>query len=79
MRCFEAMGCGSLLVSDAGSYPEGMQDGVTMQTYETPEQAARAIVRCLQAARGRKGLQENYSKAVQWAHFVDLAARIKPC
>lgn len=24
MRCFEAMGCGALLVSDAGNYPEGM-------------------------------------------------------
>jgi hypothetical protein len=87
MRCFEAMGCGSLLVSDTGSYPEGMVDGVTMQTYETPEQATDAVVRCLQdwpqsagiAARGRKGLQETYSKASQWAHFVDLVARIMPC
>ena len=27
MRCFEAMGCGALLVSDAGGYPDGMQPG----------------------------------------------------
>jgi Glycosyl transferases group 1 len=87
MRCFEAMGCGALLVSDAGRYPVGMQDGVTMQTYATPEQAVEAIVRALGdwpqsasiAARGRKGLRETYSKASQWAHFVDLVARIKPC
>jgi hypothetical protein len=24
MRCFEAMGCGALLLSDEGNYPEGM-------------------------------------------------------
>ncbi|KJC56298.1 hypothetical protein UP10_35380 [Bradyrhizobium sp. LTSPM299] len=87
MRCFEAMGCGALLVSDTGSYPEGMVDGVTMRTYETPEQATEAIFRSLQdwpqsagiAASGRKRLLETYSKASQWAHFIDLVARIKPC
>jgi len=87
MRCFEAMGCGALLVSDSGSYPEGMQDGLTMRTYDAPEQVAGLISRCLQdwsqsagiAARGRTSLQQTYSKAAQWEHFVDLVARIKPC
>ena len=27
MRCFEALGAGSLLLSDEGNYPEGMSDG----------------------------------------------------
>lgn len=84
MRCFEAMGCGALLVSDAGKYPEGMEDGVTMCTYDAPEKAAEAISRCLQdwpksggiAASGKRRLGETYSKAVQWEHFVDLVARI---
>jgi hypothetical protein len=43
MRCFEAMGCGALLLSDAGSYPEGMKEGVTMQTYASPQQAAEIV------------------------------------
>ena len=27
MRCFEATGCGAVLLSDAGCYPEGVVDG----------------------------------------------------
>ncbi|MFB9265902.1 glycosyltransferase [Bradyrhizobium erythrophlei] len=84
MRCFEAMGCGALLLSDAGGYPEGMRPRETMETYDTPEQAAEVISWCLRdwpqfagiAALGRSRLDEIYSKARQWAHFVDLVARI---
>jgi len=87
MRCFEAMGCGSLLVSDAGNYPEAMQDGVTMRTYDVPERAVEAISSSLRdwpqwagvAASGRARVQETYSKASQWAQFIDLVARIEPC
>ncbi|MGY4178347.1 hypothetical protein ACVIHH_003638 [Bradyrhizobium sp. USDA 4518] len=87
MRCFEAMGCGSLLVSDAGNYPEAMQDGVTMRTYDAPERAAEVVSSSLQdwpqwagvAALGRRRTQETYSKASQWAQFIDLVARIGPC
>jgi hypothetical protein len=32
MRCFEAIGCGALLVSDAGCYPDGMKPDETMET-----------------------------------------------
>ncbi|OPY97900.1 hypothetical protein A5906_33545 [Bradyrhizobium sacchari] len=84
MRCFEAMGCGALLVSDAGEYPEGMQEGVTIETYGTPEQAAEVISRSLQdwpgpaeiAARGRARVRGTYSKDVQWKAFVDLVGRL---
>ena len=84
MRCFEAMGCGALLVSDSGHYPDGMQDGVTMESYDTAEAAAGAISRCLLdwprsaaiAARGRGRVQDIYSKAEQWRHFGDLVGRI---
>ena len=37
MRCFEAMGCGALLVSDVGNYPVGMEAGVTMETYASSD------------------------------------------
>jgi hypothetical protein len=84
MRCFEAMGCGALLVSDAGGYPDGMQPGVTIETYDSPEQATEIISNCLQhwpessemARRGRNLVSEAYSKASQWKHFADLVGRI---
>ena len=84
MRCFEAMGCGALLVSDAGGYPEGMQAGVTIETYDSPEQATEIISNCLQrwpesaekARRGRNLAAQAHSKASQWKHFADLVGRI---
>jgi len=84
MRCFEAMGCGALLVSDAGGYPDGMQPGVTMETYDTPEQATEIISDCLRrwpesaklARQGRDRVLKAYSKASQWKLFADLVARI---
>ncbi|MBR1257967.1 glycosyltransferase family 1 protein [Bradyrhizobium sp. AUGA SZCCT0240] len=84
MRCFEAMGCGALLVSDAGGYPDGMQPGGTIETYDSPEQATEIISNCLQhwpevaeiARRGRRRVSQAYSKASQWKHFADLVARI---
>lgn len=86
MRCFEAMGCGALLMSDAGNYPQAMQDGVTMRTYDAPERVAETISSSLRdwrhwagiAASGRRRVQETYSKASQWAQFIDLVARTKP-
>ena len=41
MRCFEAMGCGALLVSDDGNYPQGMSPGETMRAYTSAEHASR--------------------------------------
>jgi hypothetical protein len=84
MRCFEAMGCGALLLSDIGNYPDGMEAGVTMEAYASPEHAAELISNCLEnwprsaevAARGRSRLSQIYSKSLQLDHFVDLVARI---
>ncbi|MBR0843850.1 glycosyltransferase family 1 protein [Bradyrhizobium liaoningense] len=84
MRCFEAMGCGALLVSDAGRYLQGMQDGVTIETYDSPEQAVEVISRSLQdwprsaeiAALGRTRIRDIYSKDRQWKEFGDLVGRL---
>lgn len=84
MRCFEAMGCGALLLSDAGNYPEGMEPGRTMETYESPEQAAVIAPELLQrwpepaekAARGTREVSRIYSKALQWSRFVDIVATL---
>jgi hypothetical protein len=84
MRCFEAMGCGALLLSDDGIYPDGMNDGETMFIYKSPDQAvsvARQILANradadLVAARGRKMVDERYNKTSQWQHFVEIVSLI---
>jgi len=84
MRCFEALGSGSLLLSDEGNYPEGMDDGVTMVTYSSPEQAVEKIRMLLESAEprstiaraGYEMLSTRYSKEVQWKRFEALVASI---
>src|SRR5262245_42085231 len=39
MRCFEAMGCGALLLSDEGKYPDGMVPERTLITYTSAADA----------------------------------------
>lgn len=80
MRCFEAMGCGALMVSDNGNYPEGMVHGENMITYQDASDAVRQIraalqqpARLQQLARQGHGLMSTvYSKAEQWRAFVSL-------
>lgn len=80
MRCFEAMGCGALLLTDPGRYPEGMEDDVTMRLYADEESMLRIIHSSLEdvattQALARKGLdliRRDYSKALQWQRFQSL-------
>jgi glycosyltransferase involved in cell wall biosynthesis len=84
MRCFEALGSGSLLLSDDGNYPEGMQDGQTIISYDSPEQAVSQIrvlledsERRLSVARaGHEMVSNRYSKEAQWKRFEALVASI---
>jgi glycosyl transferase family 1 len=84
MRCFEAMGCGALLVSDAGNYPEAMESGTTIEIYAAPREAADVVSRCLDdwprsasvAAAGQAALAARYSKARQWQDFLAIVALI---
>jgi hypothetical protein len=80
MRCFEAMGCGALLVTDAGDYPEGMQDGATMRVYDSPAHAKSVILEALSDPQGRQHMgaaglnvmRTVYSKRAHWKRFVSL-------
>ena len=84
MRCFEAIGCGALLVSDAGKYPEGMDGDATMLNYETGDDCLAQIEKALKnwsearkkADRGRDRITELYSKQRQWALFEGLLERL---
>jgi hypothetical protein len=82
MRCFEAMGCGNLLLSDAGIYPPGMVPDESLVTYSSSADAIRRIEALLEdlprlqriAAAGHKAVSTEYSKARQWTQFQALAA-----
>jgi glycosyltransferase involved in cell wall biosynthesis len=84
MRCFEALGGGSLLLSDDGNYPEGMNDGQTIATYNSPEQAVSRIGALLEdsdrrlgvARAGHEMVSNLYSKEAQWKRFEALVASI---
>ncbi len=79
MRCFEAMGAKSLLLSDAGIYPKGMEDGVTLRTYKEPHEVPTMIMSLLKsddiektAALGFEMISSRYDKSSQFTKFVDL-------
>jgi Glycosyl transferases group 1 len=82
IRCFEAMGCGALLVSDEGSYPDGMQNGVNMLTYTSPQnlvEVIRAILanepeRQKLASAGLELARGTYGKKAVWENFRKLVA-----
>jgi hypothetical protein len=84
MRCFEAMGCGALLVTDAGRYPDGMADMQTQIEYASPAAAVAAVERALReptllqhiSVQARDMVLQRYDKATQWQSFQQLVASI---
>jgi spore maturation protein CgeB len=81
MRCFEAMGSASLLLTDEGNYSEGVSDGSTMVTYRSAEHAVSQIktlpARLSAIAQaGHHILSTRYSKEAQWKPFEALVASI---
>jgi hypothetical protein len=81
MRCFEALGCGALMVSDHGQYPIGMVEGQTMLSYRDPKHAASIIDSALRcpamvvelARKGHSEIRKTYGKGEQWRRFQNLA------
>jgi glycosyltransferase involved in cell wall biosynthesis len=83
MRCFEAMGCGSLLLSDEGRYPHGMEPGRTLVTFRDADDAVRQAEALLQgpaelreriARAGHEAIAYEYSRERQWQAFLALCA-----
>ena len=80
MRCWEALGCGAVMLSDEGVYPAGMQAGRDFETYHDADDAFLKIRRILadyeawrpMAAQGLATVETTYSKAAQWGAFVKL-------
>ncbi len=84
MRCFEAMGCGALLVTDAGLYPRGMSENVTMATYASSDNLIPRLRELLAsgensrviASNGYQMMAERYSKQQQWRRFQDIVGAL---
>ena len=80
MRCFEAFGARCALVTDAGSYPEGMIDGETMLTYDDAGDAVGKLSVLLEdaplrnriARSGNQMIRQRYSKRAQIERFREL-------
>lgn len=80
MRCFEATGCGAVLLTDAGRYPEGFVNGQTMLEYASLDQIPELIDRLMRdedlarsiAQAGCTMVRDLYSKQAQWMKFQDL-------
>lgn len=83
MRCFEAMGCGALLLSDEGRYPEGMNND-TLVTYRSASDALQLARDYLAspeklrtiALRGHETVNRLYNKTVQWQRFSDIISSL---
>jgi hypothetical protein len=84
MRCFEAIGCGALLVTDEGQYPEGFVDQETMCVYSSAQNAASVMRDSLHdpmrarsiASRGVEVIRSLYSKEAQWRSFQSLVGEL---
>jgi glycosyltransferase involved in cell wall biosynthesis len=84
MRCFEALGAGSLLLSDQGNYPDGMNHGQTIATYGSAAQAVMQVKTLLEdcekrskiAQDGHQMVSTRYSKEAQWKRFETIVASI---
>jgi hypothetical protein len=84
MRCFEALGCGAMMVSDQGKYPEGMESIITTSLYADAQEAVQKIQIALKnpeslrltALRGQQAVRDAYSKSKQWADFTAIVGRL---
>ena len=82
MRCFEATGCGAVLLSDQGNYPQGFEAGVTFLSYDNADSALHQIARAIDnypdvttvSRRGWETVRAVYSKERQWQMFRQIVA-----
>lgn len=82
MRCFEAFGAGCALLTDAGSYPQGMIGGETMLTYDEASDAVGKLSMLLGdgplrdriSRNGHQMIRERYSKRAQLERFRELVS-----
>lgn len=85
MRLFESLGCGSLLISEKGNYPEGFNEGVHYLPYEVekpkqlfeklPDLIAGYSLRHEKSKPMIDELKSHYSKQRQWKAFQESISK----
>lgn len=84
MRNFEALGCGSHMISDAGIYPDGFRANDHFSTYTSLKDFLEKATYFLEnpavsrqiATQGHKMLKNRYSKENQWSEFQRIVAEV---
>jgi hypothetical protein len=84
MRNFEALGCGAMMISDEGIYPEGFRPGTDFLTYKSFDGFKEILFDVLEneekrrsiAATGHAMIKEQFSKERQWQSFQEIVASI---
>lgn len=79
-RCWEALGCRALMLTDNGRYPGGMEVGRTMETYDSASDLLSKVERILGdeprrqivANSGYEMISSRYSKDRQWSDFMNF-------
>jgi Glycosyl transferases group 1 len=80
MRVWEVLGCGAALITDAGSYPDAMEQGEHFLTYSTTKEAVNLVdllhrdeaQRANVARNGHAMIADRFSKVRQWQRFEEI-------
>lgn len=82
MRLFEALGCGALLISEKGNYPEGFKEDTHYHPYEVahPAKLFRQLPQLIKEYPDRlnetkpniQHLKKLYNKETQWKRFKEM-------
>lgn len=84
MRNFETTGCGAMLLSDKGVYPNGFTEGENYVVYENYDDLIKKATYYLEHEEERLAIAKNgneiiskiYSKENQWKEFVKICESI---
>jgi hypothetical protein len=82
MRVWEALGCATAMVSDAGRYPDDFVAGRDFLSYSSIDEAVAQVRRLISnrdqckaiAGAGHKTISKGYSKERQWQRFQAIVA-----
>ena len=82
MRVWEALGCGAMLITDPGRYPDKMAPntdfviaGNTLEISDKIEKLLECHIQRQEITRaGSKMIREKFSKSVQWKLFQELCS-----
>lgn len=83
MRCWEAMGCGAVMLGTEGEYPDGFIDGKNYVSYKAVPELFEKVAWLLSdvstrlriAREGEEMIRRRWGKDNQWNDFLEIAAK----